>query len=56
MMPLQGVKGLDVLFVLCGFFAALALVPALERTRGSLTQASAKWLMNTLGFCYWCIW
>jgi hypothetical protein len=40
-LPLQGVKGLDVLFLLCGFFAALALVPALEQARGSLTQARA---------------
>ena len=40
-LPLQGVKGLDVLFLLCGFFAALTLVPAMEQTRGFLTQASA---------------
>jgi hypothetical protein len=39
--PLQGVKGLDVLFLLCGFFATTTLVPALEGARGSLTQASA---------------
>ena len=43
-MPLQGIKGLDVLFLLCGFFAALTLVPALERPRSSLPQASATWI------------
>jgi hypothetical protein len=42
--PLQGVKGLDVLFLLCGFFATVTLVPALEGASGSLTQASAAQL------------